>query len=390
MVKDFRTKVEKDLLENITPFWLGLIDNENGGFYGEVDYNLNVNKESVKGGIQTARILWFFSSLYCATKKEEHKKAAEHAYVFLRDKLIDKEFQGIYWMVDCKGEPVDTRKHVYCQSFGIYALSEYYKATQDEEALELAMNLYRLIESTGFNKENSAYLEEFDREWNITPNEMLSENGVIAEITTNTHLHVLEAYTTLYEVTKDEEVKEKLKNLIYTFYNKIYDKEKHYLKIFFDGKWESIIDLKSYGHDIEASWLIDEAYKMIGLQDKDIEKMIVDIAYNIKQEIQDDGSLINECENNVKDFTRIWWVQVEAVTGYINAYERNKDEEFLVIAENLVKYILDAFVDRRENGEWYYSIEADGKPTNRSVAEPWKTPYHNGRYCLEFLKRIGE
>ena len=275
MIYDLRKKAEEELLNNLGPFWLKLIDNENGGFYGEVTYDLKVNKTSEKGGIQTSRILWFFSAAYCATKNEEYKKAATHAYEFLRDKLIDKEFKGVYWMVDYLGNPIDTRKHVYCQSFAIYALSEYYKATKDKQALDLAMNLFSLVENIGFNKENSAYLEEFDREWNITPNEMLSENGVIAEITTNTHLHVLEGYTNLYSVTNNRVVGERLKELIYTFYNKIYDKEQHLLKIFFDSEWNTIIDVKSYGHDIEASWLIDDAYKALNLKDSNIlEKMV--------------------------------------------------------------------------------------------------------------------
>ena len=390
MIYDLRKKAEEELLNNLGPFWLKLIDNENGGFYGEVTYDLKVNKTSEKGGIQTSRILWFFSAAYCATKNEEYKKAATHAYEFLRDKLIDKEFKGVYWMVDYLGNPIDTRKHVYCQSFAIYALSEYYKATKDKQALDLAMNLFSLVENIGFNKENSAYLEEFDREWNITPNEMLSENGVIAEITTNTHLHVLEGYTNLYSVTNNRVVGERLKELIYTFYNKIYDKEQHLLKIFFDSEWNTIIDVKSYGHDIEASWLIDDAYKALNLKDESIEKMIIDIAYNIKAQIQEDGSLINESENGVKDYTRVWWVQVEAMVGYLNAYERTHDESFLNIVNNLMTYTMKNMVDPREGGEWYWSIEPNGKPTERSVIEPWKTPYHNRRFCLEFMKRIGE
>lgn len=390
MIYDLRKKAEEELLNNLGPFWLKLIDNENGGFYGEVTYDLKVNKTSEKGGIQTSRILWFFSAAYCATKNEEYKKAATHAYEFLRDKLIDKEFKGVYWMVDYLGNPIDTRKHVYCQSFAIYALSEYYKATKDKQALDLAMNLFSLVENIGFNKENSAYLEEFDREWNITPNEMLSENGVIAEITTNTHLHVLEGYTNLYSVTNNRVVGERLKELIYTFYNKIYDKEQHLLKIFFDSEWNTIIDVKSYGHDIEASWLIDDAYKALNLKDESIEKMIIDIAYNIKAQIQEDGSLINESENGVKDYTRVWWVQVEAMVGYLNAYERTHDESFLNIVNNLMTYTMKNMVDPREGGEWYWSIEPNGKPTERSVIESWKTPYHNGRFCLEFMKRIGE
>lgn len=390
MIYNLRKKAEEELINHIAPFWLKLSDNENGGFYGEVSYDLKVNKYSVKGGIQTSRILWFFSAAYCVTRNEEYKKAANHAYIFLRDNLLDKKFNGVYWMVDFKGNPSDTRKHIYCQSFAIYALSEYYKATSDEEALTLAMNLFSLIEEVGFNKENSAYLEEFDREWNITKNEMLSENGVIAEITTNTHLHVLEAYTTLYEVTQNSRVGERLEELIYTFYNKIYDKENKYLKIFFDNNWNTIIDLKSYGHDIEASWLIDEAYKALRLKDENIEQMIIDIVYNIKNQIQEDGSLINEAENGIKDFTRIWWVQVEAMIGYLNIYERNHDEDLLNIVDRLMTYTMKNMIDLRDGGEWYWSIEPDGNKTERSVAEPWKTPYHNGRFCLEFMKRIGD
>lgn len=390
MVINFRNIAEKELNEHIIPFWLGLKDVDNGGFFGEVDFNLNINKESIKGGIQTARILWFFSAAYRVTKNEDCRKAADHAYIFLKDKLIDDEFKGLYWAVDYKGNPVDTRKHVYCQSFGIYALSEYYRATKNEEALEIAMSLFELIEDKGFNESNLAYLEEFDRQWNITPNEMLSENGVIADITTNTHLHVLEGYTNLYRVSGDKRVKEKLTNVTYTFLNKIYDKENHLLKVFFNDNWESIINLKSFGHDIEASWLIDEAYKVLGLKDEAIEKMIIDIAHNIKSEIQPDGSLINEEENEIRDFTRIWWGQVEAMVGYLNAYQRTGDKEFLNIANGLMEYTWEKFIDPREGGEWYWSIEADGKPTERSVAEPWKTPYHNGRFCLEFIERIGE
>ena len=151
MIYDLKKRAEEELVNNLGHFWLKLIDNENGGFYGEVTYDLKANKKSEKGGIQTSRILWFFSAAYCATKNEEYKKAATNAYEFLRDKLIDEEFKGVYWMVDYLGNPIDTRKHIYCQSFAIYALSEYYKATKNEEALNSAMELFEFIEGVGSN-----------------------------------------------------------------------------------------------------------------------------------------------------------------------------------------------------------------------------------------------
>ncbi|SHH60150.1 AGE family epimerase/isomerase [Clostridium grantii] len=386
---DLREEILKDLQENIMPFWMNLKDDEYGGFYGWVDYDLNLIKSTDKGGIATARYLWSFSSMYRFTKDEKYKECANHAYKFLLNNFLDKEWKGLYWMVDYKGNVTDYRKHVYTQSFGIYALSEYYRATGHEESLEMAKDLYYLIESKGFNNKNNAYMEEFNREWDISPNEMLSENGVVADITTNTHLHVLEAYTNLYRVWPDKELKENINKLIKIFYEYIYNKDTKFLKVFFDNKWNEIIDLKSYGHDIEASWLIDEALKVIASDNKEYLQMVVDIAYNIAKEgVLKDGSLKNEKEKGKDDLTKVWWVQAEAMVGFVNAYERTKDKKFLELVSGLWKYTKENVIDKRKNGEWYWSVEENNKPTEREIAGPWKTPYHNTRFCLEILERI--
>ncbi len=213
---------------------MNLKDEEHGGFYGVIDYSLMVDRKADKGGIATARFLWTFSSAYRVTKKtKKYLHIADHLYAFLRDKLYDYSNKGIYWLVDYKGEPKDTRKHVYAQSFAIYALSEYYRATKSEEALKLALEIYELIEDKGFDPIHNAYMEEFDRYWNPVQNEMLSENGVIAEITMNTHIHVLEAYTNLYKAKPTEELKQRLLNLLEVHYDKIYDQDSKFLKVFF-------------------------------------------------------------------------------------------------------------------------------------------------------------
>lgn len=384
-----KQEIEDHLYTHILPFWMNLKDKEFGGFFGKVNFDLTIDKEADKGGIAASRFLWSFSAAYRVTKKLEYLECAHHAYKFLVEKVYDHEHQGLFWQVNYKGDPVEDQKHVYTQSFGIYALSEYYRATQNHEALEYANKIYVLIEGYGFDKKNNAYKEEFDRQWKEVPNDKLSENGVVADITTNTHLHVLEAYTNLYRATKSDMVKEALLNLIELFYDKIYNKETRYLEVFFDKKWNPLLNLKSFGHDIEASWLIDDALKALELEDECYNQMVIDIAYNIANAaILEDGSLANEQHNDVIDYTRVWWVQAEAIVGFQNAYERTKDEKFLSLIEGLWTYTKNHIVDYREGGEWFWSIEADGHPTERAVGEPWKTPYHNSRFCLEMMERM--
>ncbi|RSK28345.1 N-acylglucosamine 2-epimerase [Bacillus sp. HMF5848] len=385
----FKHEVTKELTEHILPFWMKQKDDIYGGFYGEVDYNLNVHQQANKGGIITSRFLWTFSAAYRVTNDKTYLNIATHLYNFLINKVYDHEHKGLYWMVDYKGTPIDTRKHVYTQSFGIYALSEYFRATQNEEALKMAKDLFELIEEKGYNQSINAYREEFDRQWNEVPNEMLSENGVMAEITMNTTIHVLEAYTTLYKVWPTEQVKSRIENLLRILYENIYDKETKFLGVFFDMNWNSIINLKSFGHDIEASWLIDEAIKAIKLEKPEYHQMVIDIAYNIANyAIQNDGSLINEQENDLLDKTRVWWVQAEAMVGFLNAYQRTHDHMFLKIIQNLWEYTKQNIIDSRENGEWIWSVEANGQPTKRNIGDPWKGSYHNGRFCLEIIERM--
>src|SRR5699024_1987299 len=316
---------------------------------------------------------------------------ADHLYDFLVNKVYDNKHLGLYWLVDYQGNPKDTRKHVYTQSFGVYALSEYYRATKNEEALKLAISLFELIEDKDFTKESNANMEEFEREWNPAPNEMLSENGVLAEITMNTHIHVLEAYTNLYKAWPNQRLKERLNDLLAVHYHKIYDPKTKFLHVFFDKEWNSLLNMKSFGHDIEAAWLMDETIKVLDLQDEEYPKIVVDIAYNIADyAMQDDGSLVNEELNGVVDPTRIWWVQAEAIVGFYNAFERTGDQRFLDLVHGLWEYTKKVIIDERAQGEWYWSVDEQGAPDQRNIGDPWKGSYHNGRFCLEMMERMSK
>ncbi|MFD1956084.1 AGE family epimerase/isomerase [Paenibacillus thailandensis] len=384
-----KSEIESELLNHILPFWTALKDETYGGYFGKLDYDLSLHKDAPKGGIATARLLWSFSAAYRKTGISLYAEQAEHAFRFLQNRLLDREFGGIYWAVDYKGNPLDTRKHIYNQSFAVYSLSEYYLASRNAEALELAKELYYLIEDRGYNAEAGGYKEEFDREWNERENEMLSDNGVMAAMTMNTHIHVLEAYTTLYRAWPDERVRASVAGLMNILYEKIYDPGKQRLNVFFDHEWNSLVDLTSYGHDIEASWLMDEAMKAIGSDNSDHRRMIIDLAYAVAREaVQSDGSLANEKEGAHTDTSRIWWVQAEAMVGFHNAYTRTQDAMFIELATNLWTYTKNNIIDSRRGGEWLWAVEEDGTHDTRELAGPWKCPYHNSRFCIELIERM--
>lgn len=383
------SEIKEELINHIIPFWKNLRDNQYGGYYGYLDYNLNLNKKAVKGCILNNRITWFFSNAYLVLKDESLLDEAKHGYEFLRDYCIDKENGGVYWSMTYDGKPEDTTKHTYNQAFCIYALSSYYDASKDKEALKLAYELYDLIENRC--TDDKGYLEAFDINFKPASNEKLSENGVMAEKTMNTLLHVFEAYTELYRVDANPKVKEKLKWMMDIFSKHIYNKELHRQEVFFDKDYNTLIDLYSYGHDIETAWLIDRGSEVIA--DKEyIDKMTVitkDLSDNVKKVAFNGHSLANECENGVVNEKRIWWVQAETVVGFINAYQHdNSRKDYLEAAKAEWEFIRDYQIDKREGSEWFSEVSVDGKPDEaKEIVEPWKCPYHNGRMCLEVIKR---
>ena len=388
-------RVKQEVLEHlktkILPFWMKLKDEEQGGFYGYMGYDLQVDKGAVKGCILNSRILWFFSNACMCLGDEKLLSYARHAFLFLRDFCLDREFGGVFWSVRFDGEVEDRTKHVYNQAFAVYALSSYYAASEDLEALSLAWDLFDLIEERG--KDEGGYLEAFARDFR-TPagNEKLSENGVMAERTMNTLLHVFEAYTELYRVTGDARVVKPLKEMLSLFADKVYNPGLHRQDVFFDREWNSLIDLYSYGHDIETAWLIDRGCEVLGdagITEK-LLKITKDLAANVYRRAYHGHSLWNECEKGTENKTRVWWVQAEAMVGFLNAWEKTPEHmEYLRAVEEIWEYIKKFVVDSREGAEWFWDLNDEGKPESKKpIVEPWKCPYHNGRMCFEVIRRI--
>ncbi len=394
-IEKMKSLAKDNLTKKILPFWESLKDEENGGYYGYMGFDLKIDKEAVKGCILNSRIMWFFANAAVTLNDESIMPYAKHAYDFMKKNCVDYENGGVFWSVKYNGEPEDTTKHTYNQAFSIYALSSYADAVKHfngdekeaEEALKLAFELEKNIETR--MKDDKGYLEAFKINFEPESNEKLSENGVMAEKTMNTLLHVFEAYTELYRVTKDAATAEHLRWIFDIFEKKVYNPKLHRQEVFFDKDWNSIIDLHSYGHDIETSWLMDRGCEVLGdaKVTATIDPISTDLADKIYNRAYVNHSLLNECEKGVDNTTRIWWVQAETVLGFLNAYRKTNEERYLAAAEDVLNYILTKLTDPRDGSEWYWCLDENDKPvTEKPIVEPWKCPYHNGRMCMEIIK----
>ncbi len=400
-------EIKEHLFMVIIPFWRKLRDDEFGGYYGWMDYDLKLDKKAIKGCILNSRITWFFSNAYMAMRdgyiteedirkykitKEDILKEARHGYEFLVNRCLDRANGGIYWSLEYDGTPADTIKHTYNQAFAIYALSSYYDASGDEEALKLAKELYGIIEERC--TDDLGYMEAFTVDWKPESNEKLSENGVMADKTMNTLLHVFEAYTELYRVSKYEPAGRRLEWILDVIADKIYNPELHRQEVFFDREYNSLIDLHSYGHDIETAWLTDRGVEVLG-EKKYFDKLTPitkDLTGQIYTVAFDGHSLADECEKGVVNEHRIWWVQAETVVGFLNGYFMDEShDEYLKAALAQWDFIKDKLTDKRDGSEWYWEVDASGIPyPDRPIVEQWKCPYHNGRMCLEVIRRVAD
>jgi mannobiose 2-epimerase len=395
-LSELASSMETDLVNHIIPFWLALKD-EKGGFYGRVDFNGEVDKQADKGALLNSRILWFFARSASELKHEAEVSqqcfnAAQHAYVFLTKRLTDPVAGGLYWSVDYLGRPLDTQKHIYNQAFAIYALSEWYAVTKDALVLEQIHRLFSLIESHARDTTNKGYFEAFDKDWQAISNDLVCDTEDIVSVKSmNTHLHIMEAYSRLYDVSPLPEVKQALQELVGIMVNQAQN-ERFSFYPFFDEAWNVQSKNHSYGHDIEGSWLIwDAAEKVFGGKELErVKHVILSMADRVLTTGTDfDGAVCNEwVDNKYVEATRVWWVQAEAIVGFSNAWLLSGDQRYLEAAARTWQVIDSSILDAK-TGEWHLEVDRWGVvDTGLPKASFWKCPYHNGRACLEMISRV--
>ncbi|HEY8389382.1 MAG TPA: AGE family epimerase/isomerase [Clostridia bacterium] len=382
MQNNFLQSFEQELFDNIVPFWSKLKDSENGGFYGYVQNDGSVIKNADKGILLQCRIVWFFSALYEIKPQKQNYELAKHGLEYLKNYCFDQDGL-VVWLTDYQGKKTDKTKHIYYQSFALYALSRYYQSFLDDSVKKMADSLYNLIEKNYYD--SYGYKEQLDN----MPNR-LADCGIACDRTMNALLHLLEAYTQYYIACKNNNAKDSLKRLLDIFHSKIYDSQKQRFEVFFDNEMNSVTDYYSFGHDIEAAWLLDLAAKSIADEQYilKISKLTDAICKKVYNTAFDENALMFAKINNYQDSNKVWWVQAEGVLGFFKNFIRSGNLDYLSASKKLLDYIKKYFINHH-TGEWFWLVDNENRPDySKPLVCNWKCPYHNGRMCIEMIKEL--
>ncbi len=397
---------EKEVRGDILPFWIKNTRNtDNGGFVGLITADMKVKKGAPRGALLTSRILWTYSTAYRLYHDPAYLDMATYAYHDLVDHFWDKENGGLYWIIEADGTPKDTIKLIYGQVFGVYALSEYYRATGEKPALEKAIAIYNLVEAHSRDRKNGGYLDVLDVHWARIPSDAKNPLGQ-APKSQNSHIHILEAYTNLLRAWPDPVLRANQRDLFEMVATHIVDPKTHHLILFMKEDWTptsvaypdepgdrtSTPEDVSYGHDIELSWLLVEAAE--GLGDPALvaraKAISLDIArVTLAEGVEPDGSLVSDGgPKGYTDTNKEWWQQAEAAIGFMNAYQISGDGRYLTASLRSWDYIKAKFFDPQ--GDWFNLLTREGKPLPLPKVSLWKCPYHSSRSCFELIERVHE
>jgi cellobiose epimerase len=379
-------------LSGLLNFWRqNAIDKEFGGFYGKLDNSNKVFPDAPKGSVLNSRILWTFSAAYNLTGHMDYLDTAERAFRYIIDHFIDKKSGGVYWTVDYKGEPYDTKKQIYALSFAIYGLSEFYQCGKNQQAKELAIELYDLVIEHSYDTINGGYIEALSRHWKEINDLRLSKKDANEKKSMNTHLHVLEGFANLYRIWPNKVLNEKIGELIHIFLDHIIDKKSNHLVLFFDEEWNVKSNIISYGHDIEAAWLIQECAEITGNTElmQRVKTQSVKLANAAAEGMDEDGGLWYEYDVDTDHLIKEKhsWPQAEAMIGFFNTWQITGDESYFKRSLASWQFVQDHILDK-VNGEWFWGVTGNYSLMAEDKVGMWKCPYHNGRACIELIRRI--
>lgn len=390
-LKDLKKEFENELTNNILNFWVKEVyDPVRKTFYGQITYDGKKSPNAALSAVFITRIMWTFSAAYKFFPAITYKQIADEAFRILQEKFWDIEHGGIYWNILPDGNILDNRKQFYAEAFFIYALSEYYLAFKDKKALDMAVNMFHLIEEHAFDKEFGGYIEAKAYNWQDIEDQRLSPKELNVKKSMNTHLHILEAYTNLYRIWKTEKSEKQLRHLIGLFLDKIIDAQTFHFNLFFDADWTVRSQIDSYGHDIEGSWLLCEAAEVVG--DKVLLDEVKQVALKMaevtaREGLGKEGGIYHEKAGEHLSEQYEWWPQAEAVIGFYNVWQLGGDDAYLNLSRQSWDFIRRYIIDSKR-GEWFWGVSAQLVPLDIEKVNGWKAPYHNGRMCMEMMRRL--
>jgi len=403
---EYRKIFTDELHHNILSYWMKYGMEEKGqGFYGAVDLDNRAVPGANKTSVLNARILWTFAAAAKKYPGKGYEEVAHKAYRVVTEDFADTEYGGFYMELSADNKVANDLKHTYAQAFVIYSLCKYYEFHPVPEVMDQVQDFFRFLDQKTRDPGHVGYRESFTRDWEIFEENRMADNNEPKSM--NTHLHMLEAYAAVYKIWKDELVKERLTALMELFLQHIIREDGH-LGIFFSEEFSETDSSKaicSFGHDIEASWLIWEAAEILG--DKSImartKPLILKMADAVlRVGVDKDGGLFLESTRHGSHVrtNKHWWLQAENLVGFMNAFQLTGDPKYWETVKLCWDFI-DKYVIDHEGGEWFtkvnrlgkaYLIEPEDDPSpfyrNDWKIDPWKCPYHNGRAMMELTDRI--
>jgi mannobiose 2-epimerase len=381
--------------ERLLHWWGANIADDADGFHGEIGSDDKPVPAAPRSAILYTRLLWFFSAMGAHLKSDEALVLARRAADYLSNRFIDPDHGGLYWMLDARGQVIDARKHAYVQAFGVYAFAEHARVTNDKDSLKLARDLQREIEERFWDHQRGGYIEAMSAFWHEPGDQRLSDKDADCPKTMNTHLHILEAYTGLHRAAPTERTHAALHRALGVFIDRFVDPQSGQLRLFYTMDWSDQTHAVSFGHDIEASWLIWEA--ALVLNDREMQARVKPLSLALAMATLAEGRNAHGGLSYERKFPDAdgrdhldpageWWGQAEGLVGLVNAWQLNGDPLYLDAAEQLWAHLKAQF-GAGQGHEWtWYARNSGHQPMVK--AGQWKCPYHNGRAMIELDQRL--
>jgi cellobiose epimerase len=366
-------RMAKELVE----FWAAHgPDLVHGGFHGFLDRRGRPTAPTDKGVIQQARHLWSFSTWYERREPTASIRAlAESPYHFLVDHMCDTADGEFYYKVTRDGRAaVDPKKLLYAQAFAIYGLSTYGRVFGDREAVDRALRCFDSVDARAHDRVYSGYDQRDDIAWLVAG----------AQKDTNTHIHLMEAFTALLDTTGEERVRTRLGELVDVCVHKLLQSQ-GYVHADFETDFTPVgAPLTSYGHDLETAWLLVDACRALGEYPKDVlggaRAMGLHSAERGFDHERGGYFYAGPPGQPPMRYEKVWWVQFEALPGLWWLYRLTGDPVHLLRLDRTLSWLETGGHDH-EFGGWYYAVNPNGTlaPPGDHKGELWKASYHEMR-----------
>jgi mannose/cellobiose epimerase-like protein (N-acyl-D-glucosamine 2-epimerase family) len=404
-------RTQSYLTHTLLPFWLERApDPEYGGFLSYFDRNGQPTGETTKTFLMQIRMLYTISSAHrFAYGGGRSSELAQSGARFIAEHYWDSSYDGWFWIADRSGNPTVLDKVGYGQCFAIYAFSEYFLATGDPLGKEMALRSYDAVCRHMADTRYGGYLELLTQDWQPKPGGISGGDRKSLDV----HMHMMEAFTSLYEMTQLPSHRRRLLEVIDLIRTRMLHPENGlgYIqftydfqplrRIIFATEWgrdarpaeeAAPIDQTSPGHNVELAWLLLHAADVLGIPRQDYASVVRPlfdhcVEYGIDHEyggVYADTPMAHPTSQTAKQF----WQQAEVLIGMMDAYALFGDEKYWQAFRNVYDFVFDKFVVMDAGGEWYERLDREGRLIDDALGHVWKISYHTVRSMVQTVERL--